>query len=425
MFNNWLKTYNNINLIGEAKNCIGDFKEIICNKKIIFYGAGLLSNELYNLFIEFDIKVAFFIDRKKKGENIQKPEYLRTLSDITDYIFIAAVNSNNKLDIINDLAKLEITGVVLHDGYQIQKRLKQSKCIIKFEDDTKKFDFLDCQKCANRVSCKTLLKCVLRIRNCKISENSPRLDKLTYFLGTKCNLNCEFCSDGIPYVLNRYFVPKNTVIEDIRKIAAGSVFIPFISLTGGESFLHPDLYDILEAILGISNVGFIYITTNGTVTLSNNLIDILSNERIAVQLSKYELNNAELVDNFNKTVEILEENKILYWIKSASAWFDYTSFKYFNYDKFNLENRYSSCELKTECHGASNGVYYLCLHDYIGEITGKFTENKDRVQIKDFETDELKSLLDELHKRKYIEACKYCEMPFNCKIVPVAEQVPI
>src|SRR5882724_4860604 len=82
----------------------------------------------------------------------------------------------------------------------------------------------------------------------------------------RCNLRCFYCmpEEGIHYL------PKNEVLtlEEIVRLVTilASMGISKVRLTGGEPFVRADLMDIIRAIMKISGVHDVHLTTNGVLT---------------------------------------------------------------------------------------------------------------------------------------------------------------
>ena len=83
-------------------------------------------------------------------------------------------------------------------------------------------------------------------------------------LTSACNLQCSHCYQH--HDKNKYNLPKNTVLEIIDKII--EVFnSKRLVLTGGEVFMYPDFYELMDIIHDkyISKLSSLTIITNGTL----------------------------------------------------------------------------------------------------------------------------------------------------------------
>ena len=89
-------------------------------------------------------------------------------------------------------------------------------------------------------------------------------DNLEYMILNTCNLNCPNCDRFSNFELTPYFI----TVEDFKKdiIEWGKVsFIDELCLLGGETFMHPNLVDLLQVAKEYANTGIIRIITNGTL----------------------------------------------------------------------------------------------------------------------------------------------------------------
>jgi sulfatase maturation enzyme AslB (radical SAM superfamily) len=238
-----------------------------------------------------------------------------------------------------------------------------------------------------------------------------------------CSLKCKHCSEHVPYAIDKRILPARTIVSDIRKFAAASVFIPILAIVGGEPLLNAELADILRSLKGIKNIGFISLTTNGTVLASDELIRELSDKRIVVQMSEYSTIAGKLKSNFLTNYERFSEHGVKVYRKIATTWYDNSSFEFNDDDAQILEKRFEACPMRSSCVGLHDGIYYRCVHDYAGHVTGKYDNSVDRINIGDYDDNTLCEKLDALHSRKYIECCRYCDAPFDSPVVPVAEQL--
>ena len=96
-----------------------------------------------------------------------------------------------------------------------------------------------------------------------IIENPPPPKEVVFEVSTVCNLKCPLCENGAGMMHVR---PQFMPLKDFRHIwdrlreSTAS-----LNLTGlGESFLHPDIYDILDHV---GREHYLYIDTNGNADL--------------------------------------------------------------------------------------------------------------------------------------------------------------
>ena len=105
-------------------------------------------------------------------------------------------------------------------------------------------------------------------------KNQNILQNVQIQITEKCNLKCRHC-----YVNNRSietavsFMSADVLNKIIKECVELGVFV--ITLTGGEPFMHPNLWDIIKKIkeYGI----LVNVQTNGTLINERNIIKIKDN----------------------------------------------------------------------------------------------------------------------------------------------------
>lgn len=104
-----------------------------------------------------------------------------------------------------------------------------------------------------------------------IQDNYSPKDKwlrVEWNLGRRCNYDCSYCDPNIHNKNDKY--PSLDIIRGavgrISKFIQKNNRICRISLTGGEPFLHPEIFDILKIIKG-AGIDRLSVTTNGSLPL--------------------------------------------------------------------------------------------------------------------------------------------------------------
>lgn len=117
----------------------------------------------------------------------------------------------------------------------------------------------------------------------------PRLKTLVVNICDHCNLNCKGCDHFSPIAEQKYYDVDEIVdsVSQLRKIIDDSVNL--ISVMGGEPLLHPELPKILESIRHIFPNTEIWLSTNGTLLLtqSDTFWNILKESDICINVTKY------------------------------------------------------------------------------------------------------------------------------------------
>lgn len=215
------------------------------------------------------------------------------------------------------------------------------------------------------------------------------------------------------------------MIENCRKVADACQFTMYLELIGGEPFLHPDIAYILRELLKINDVGYIKVFTNGTVVPDEELCAVLKDPRIVIVWSNYQDTvKGELLDNVNRTREIFAKESIEYIYSMSKTWLDFSSFDYADKSEEDLEKDFEDCFL-ANCHRLYEGVLYRCPHQYAAMRLGKIQiDEHDCVDInKAGSLEELSGKLFEFKNLQYVDACRYCVVPYKAQEVPAGEQL--
>lgn len=93
------------------------------------------------------------------------------------------------------------------------------------------------------------------------------IPEVNCFLTTACTLNCTACSQLTPYHRRAFTLSLSEVIENIDLCFRAADYVNDFILVGGETFLYPQLGDVLSYLSEryAKRFGEIHIFSNGTV----------------------------------------------------------------------------------------------------------------------------------------------------------------
>jgi MoaA/NifB/PqqE/SkfB family radical SAM enzyme len=237
-------------------------------------------------------------------------------------------------------------------------------------------------------------------------------------LGSICSLKCKHCVEHVPYIAkeNKRFIPKETILRDIQTLAAACEFVAVLDLVGGEPFLHPELPEIVSEVRKISNIGIVNVFTNGTIMPDKALLESLTMDFCTVDLSNYSKNlsvqQRERIINTEKT--LVDAGVTMFRAKNFS-WFDTLSFEKNDDSEELLKERYGKCGLR-DCYRLYDGKLFRCLHHYAGYVTGNIPLDNSVVNVHE-DNETLVERLNTFVSLPYIEACRYCNMPYKAQSV--------
>ena len=239
-------------------------------------------------------------------------------------------------------------------------------------------------------------------------------------LTTKCSLLCKHCSNLIPCYKRRKDYDSKILLKSIKTFLECINNIVYVRLLGGEPFLSDNLYCILKYLVKNDKIQIIEIVTNGTVVPNDKkIIKLLKNKYVRISISDY--------PNVDKTnlINFLVKHHINYRIDTMNYWMDYGKPFKRNKSVTQLKKQFSRCN--NVCKSLVNGQLHLCPRSSHGTDLKILKNNEsDYVDLldKSFTIEEKREKINALFRKKYINACDYCD--FGTKEsnkIPVAEQI--
>ena len=232
-------------------------------------------------------------------------------------------------------------------------------------------------------------------------------------LTTFCTLNCKGCSALMPFYKKRNHLDLDIIIKSLDTLTDSVDSIQKLRLLGGEPLLYPNIIELIKYTLKNDKIKNVIIVTNGTLILSNELIELLKNNKCGVYISDYgiiSIKKDELINQLNK-------NNIKYELKNEnSKWRDYGNLECRNRTKKELKKQFSKCGIN--CSSLFDGKLFYCPRNSHGTNLKKIPlKNEDYIELYNNTLDK-KQLNKKLYKffykyTPYIEACNYCNEGTN------------
>ena len=362
-------------------------KEILeSGKKIIIYGASVYG-ELALRGLESLGKTPFcFADRARAGKEyldykVIKPE--RLVEYRNDLILIASADFY--YEIFNYLEGLDCTGI-----YDISFLLRQNIDLSKLSHRAKEmYDARD-----------NYFKAV--------EGTDLTIVHLGFCVSERCSLKCKDCS----FLMQYYQHPQNIDLElykpALDKFIDTVDYISEFRIYGGEPFMNPEMYKLLEWYKDCEKINTLSIYTNGTIIPQQHTIECMKNPKVKVHISDYKHN----MEKVQKLVEVLEREGIVYFVRKYDMWCEAGDLSFRNHSREHLEEIFENC-FATNCYSFLKGKFYACPRAaHIVNLQAMPDIAKDRVDFTDerLSIAELQQQLrDLMHNRKYIAACAYCD----------------
>lgn len=236
-----------------------------------------------------------------------------------------------------------------------------------------------------------------------------------------CSLDCKYC---VQYINNypprlRKNVPTQRVCEDIRAFLGAVDSIGGVSVMGGETFLHPEIHLIAQALSEQENFGLASFPTSGTVPLDPRKLEFFRDSRLSINFGNYtRVLNERQKDLFWSNVELVKGmglsytvgNPMLEWIKPSTL-----------YDLGNaqadMERKKQSCAMPPRNLQAKNGKLHPCDLGVALTCIGILDDPEDYVDIAG--TPDLMALREKIRAfihAPFYRACGHCNAyPHTCE----------
>lgn len=239
----------------------------------------------------------------------------------------------------------------------------------------------------------------------------------------KCTLRCKDCCNLMPFYKKPVDYDLSEIYSDIDNITEVFDQITELRILGGEPFVHPNVYDIVDYATKKSNISCVTLFTNSTLPLDGAKLVALNQKKVMLEISDY----GDLSRNLQQNIEILENNSIPYMVKKLDRWIDCIGFDRQEYTEAELVALFQTCCTKNT-NTFLDGKLYLC--SYAASLDRLSAAPKEAFDYVDLRRPSatgkaFKNIIKQyLYGRKYIKTCCYCvgRDSVNGKMVPPAIQ---
>ena len=249
-------------------------------------------------------------------------------------------------------------------------------------------------------------------------EKRVVLSRISLVVTTRCTLRCDKCLGHIPDLKSPRDIPLSGLLEDLQALFACIDYVYAIIISGGETFLYPDLDQVIRACAASGKAGDISVATNGTVIPDAKTLAALREADVTVKISRYD---QALQPDAEKLKQILKENGIRCTHESGTSWRAMGGLG--QLQAGSVKRRFSVC-VQQLCMPYMNGKLYLC-----GESAVLFDEGllvdceADFIDVRAARPAGFAGQLEKLLKRRAVSACSYClGNTYQTPKIPVAEQ---
>jgi hypothetical protein len=272
-------------------------------------------------------------------------------------------------------------------------------------------------KACNWCCCERLMH-ILR-KDCKELGLNSFADELsfgvvTFITGFNCSLKCTHCGQYVNHYPRsaRTNLPFTRIARDINRFFDAVDCVGFVSLAGGEPFLHPDLGRILDVLLAKKNFGMLGITTNGVCRITSELLAHLRNDRTRVIFSDY---SASLPDKqrrlFAENVARTEAAGVSFAV-GVPLWVTTSTLRQRGLSVKAMREMKATCSSPLTCQQVKNGVYYPCSISMSVQGLGVADYPTDYLVIDDVPSaSALRESIRAVNDRLHYGACDHCGGP--------------
>lgn len=373
-------------------------------KNVVIWGGGNLGKAVCNKLIDLGVHIDCFWDKRFESISyfdntpIKRP-FDREYSPDDTMVIIGIANGS-----IGDLWTREEVLKQGYNNYLIGMYLYEALICPFKEGDT-----YDGKVCLHSEACNqgNCYKCINLIGE-KNEDLTLTWPVLTCIVSTRCTLKCINCGqrmNDFPKDKRVNFSLDN-IKRDIEVMMKAANGVVFMSIIGGEPFVHPQLDKIVQYCVEKKNIGLIKITTCGVCKMTKEILENIKNDRVRIMITDY---TEHLSDQqrkvFNNNIELMNEVGIDYQI-FHSTWYAPGKIKDYNYSEQVLQERKEKCEVKRMSCAIANGKYYPCPHAIATNMMGLYNFEEDYVDL--HHTSDLKQALKACLEKKSYETCRYC-----------------
>lgn len=241
------------------------------------------------------------------------------------------------------------------------------------------------------------------------------LPGLNIIVSTYCNLSCKECSALIPDVKEKRHIPAKTVIADLERLFMVVDACATVDVIGGETFLYPELSEVVSYLIHQEKLQVIRLVTNGTILLSEETIKAIKHPKVKVILSDY-----GYIEKLAAVIHQLEENGISFEILTDMKWIKTGPAKFMDKSERDIAGEYMVCNNGLVCKTLVDGKIFGCGRSARLWSLGAYTSENDYREI-GTETD-TRNAVHHIMNLDKMDACNYCNIAREEEFVKPGEQ---
>ena len=358
------------------------------NQKIIIYGAAVYGELCLRGLEVCGLEVYAFADRRTDlseylGIKVIKPEDIKGVDNAV--VLIASVNYIKQ---IVDFFKEE----EINNFYHISSILK-----MQVDDARLSYQAKDVRK-----NC-----CEYDEKIADYEKSDFSINNIDLVLTQVCNLKCKDCGSLIPLYKRPCHFEMEQITRYFDRFLQAVDSVKELRLLGGETFLYPNLVELVKYYLENEKIKKIVIYTNGVIESTEQVMQQHIDKKIVIRISNYRT----LSKNIEKVATNCKALNIECETLDSLIWRDMGGLERRDYSFEQCCNVYERCD-NAKCPSFCKGKLYICPRAAHGQELGLFENGKD--DYIDFTLDDInyssykEKVESLLYKRNHFEACYYC-----------------
>ncbi|MEL7661268.1 radical SAM protein [Acetobacterium wieringae] len=236
----------------------------------------------------------------------------------------------------------------------------------------------------------------------------------------RCSLKCKLCCTFSPYYDPAPHFHSKYIEKEIVKYFEIVNHVEKFTISGGEPFLHEELYLIVDKIsLYFGQIGVLEIITNGTIYPSDELIRVLIKykDKMTIMIDDY----GALSNKITNIRSLFDEKGIDYRVRNyngdnlhCGGWVDFRDLSRKHFSNEEIQTKYEKCAYPGKlqfCFSIMNGEIHPCIPSRRCMELGIIAKNKEEyIDLFDgsISIEEQKQKFYNILNGKSLTACAYC-----------------
>lgn len=254
---------------------------------------------------------------------------------------------------------------------------------------------------------------------------------VSFLPSTACNLNCRYCLNFNPFSEKFYVRELNKLKEDVDVFFGCVDHIMLFHVSGGETFLYPDIAEIvcyIDERYG-NRIDKLRMVTNGTIIPNDEILEKLAATKLEITVDDYREEIPRSEEKFIMLTSKLKQYGIKYYVNKVDSWINLAP------DKTNYSNLSDELLMRHRSECSQNwqelrdGKLYSCNYAAYAVVTGKLggQDLEETFNLRKYTLDQAKKLVEfrlGYTDKGYTNFCKYCKgfTSHNTEVVVPAMQ---